>query len=104
MSDTATSAAKQPGYDYKHLIKPGSTNEQKISALMNHSRAGGLIQAFVMEGLRIYSQEVVDNKDALREQLGPRSFINPEAWIACAEDTLSALGVSIPEKQTEHDA
>lgn len=88
-----------PGYDYRYLIKPESTNEQKLTALINHSRAGALIQAFVMEGLRIYSQQVLANKDALREEMGgERGFINPEAWIACAEDTLSALNVPIPEE------
>lgn len=36
------------------------SNEEVIVELMNYSKSGALIQAFVLEGLRRYSQQVVN--------------------------------------------
>lgn len=83
--------ALENGYDYKHLIKEDATNEEILSALMNHSRGGPVIQAMVMEGLRIYATQVVTDKEKVREEMGDRHIIHPDLWIACAEDVLSAL-------------
>ena len=45
-------------------------------------------QAFLLEALRRYAKEVVENKEALREAM-KNSMIHPDAWISSAESWLS---------------
>lgn len=42
-------------------------------------------QAFVMEAISRYAKEVKQNTQAIRDGM-KHSFINPNAWIACAHD------------------
>lgn len=44
-----------------------------------------LRQAFVLEALRRYSQDIQANKERVRVE-ARESFINPDAWIQCADD------------------
>lgn len=81
---------KQP-YPYEGIIKRTSTNEEVLSALMNYSRAGALVQGFVMQALRNYAQHVLDSEDDLREQMQGNPLISPEAWLQCATDVIAAL-------------
>jgi len=65
------------------------TNKQLVINLMDNSRAGALSQAFVLQALESYSQQVIA---ASSEQLGgDRAFINPEAWKVCARETLEKI-------------
>lgn len=67
------------------------TNKQLVINLMDHSSAGALSQVFVLQALESYSAQVLA---ASSDELGgDRSFINPEAWKACARETLEKLSV-----------
>ena len=58
------------------------TNAQKVHELMTRSPAGPLMQAFVLEAIRRYADQVLaDGKPADN----PRALISPAAWYCCAE-------------------
>jgi len=68
------------------------TNEDLIKDLMNFSPYGGLCQAFIMQGIQAYCQDVINQKEEMlihEEQLkiaGRIPLISTEAWIGIAED------------------
>ena len=65
------------------------TNKQLVINLMDHSSAGALSQVFVLQALENYSAQVLA---ASNDQLGgDRAFVNPEAWKACARETLEKI-------------
>jgi len=43
-----------------------------------------LNQIFVIEAIAKYSEQVLSNKESLRESMKD-GFIHPEAWFGCAE-------------------
>jgi uncharacterized protein YoaH (UPF0181 family) len=58
------------------------TNVEKIQELMTQSPAGPLMQAFILEAVRRYAEEI------LREDMpedNPRALVSPKAWYTCAE-------------------
>lgn len=74
------------------MQKKFDTNEEFISHLMNFSRNGGMIQPFILEALRIYSEQVVrmSPEDQAKMDAG---FISYGLWKSCAEETLDALAI-----------
>jgi len=62
------------------------TNAQKIEHLA--IEAGPLGQAFILEAIRSYAQNVIDHG---RPDENPRALINPSAWYACAESIANGL-------------
>lgn len=64
------------------------TNEQVVRDIMNYSRYGGLIQAFVMEALSSYSQHWAK---ANPDDFSKDSFVNMDAWIGCAKEVVEKL-------------
>lgn len=58
------------------------TNAQKVQFLMTASPAGPLMQAFVLESIRRYADQVL--ADGMPED-NPRALISPTAWHCCAE-------------------
>lgn len=68
------------------------TNEDLIKDLMNFSPYGGLCQAFIMQGIQAYCQDVINQKDEMlehEEQMkieGRMPLISTTAWIGIAED------------------
>ncbi len=67
--------------------KRPATNEELISNLMNFAKSGPMMQAFIIEGLRIYSEQV---KKADLSNMAD-GFVNPETWKACAVEYLQTL-------------
>jgi aminopeptidase-like protein len=63
------------------------TNIQLVRHIMEYSQVGALKQAFVIEALYQYSQQILDDKDAWPQN----SFVSQEAWQTCAEETLNQL-------------
>lgn len=64
-----------------------TTNVEFIVELMEFSNNGALIQAYVLEALRIYSESVVQNQDQIPEE----GFISRKLWVSCAEEILAKL-------------
>lgn len=68
------------------------TNEDLIKDLMNFSPYGGLCQAFIMQGIQAYCQDVINQKDEMlehEEQMkieGRMPIVSTTAWIGVAED------------------
>jgi hypothetical protein len=71
----------------KSKPQPELTNEEFIARLMKFSDRGAMMQVFIIEGLRLYSDAVLAGKVKLLEDManGP---ISGEAWVACAEEYL----------------
>lgn len=64
-----------------------STNVEFVVELMEFSKNGPLIQAYVLEALRLYSESVVQNQDQIPED----GFISRKLWVSCAEEVLVKL-------------
>lgn len=58
------------------------TNVEKIQELMTRSPAGTLMQAFVIEAVRRYAEDIIS--EGVPED-NPRALISPRAWYVCAE-------------------
>ncbi len=58
------------------------TNVEKIQELMTRSPAGPLMQAFILEAVRRYSEDIIN--EGVPED-NPRALISPKAWYVCAE-------------------
>lgn len=72
--------------------KKFNTNEEFISHLMNFSRNGGMIQPYILEALRIYSEQVLRMSQEDQDRMN-RGFISYGLWKSCAEETLEALAI-----------
>ena len=58
------------------------TNVEKIQELMTRSPAGPLMQAFILEAVRRYAEDIIS--EGVPED-NPRALIFPKAWYMCAE-------------------
>ena len=58
------------------------SNVEKIQELMTRSPAGPLMQAFILEAVRRYAEDIIN--DGVPED-NPRALISPRAWYVCAE-------------------
>ena len=61
------------------------TNIQLVTELMTHSQQGVLMQAFIIEAIAKYAEQVKANP------LPDNSFISAQAWGACADEALDAI-------------
>lgn len=64
-----------------------STNVEFVVELMEFSKNGPLIQAYVLEALRLYSESVIVNVLQIPED----GFISRKLWVSCAEEVLAKL-------------
>lgn len=64
-----------------------TTNVEFMVELMEFSDNGPIIQAYVLEALRLYSDSVVQNQ----EQIPEGGFISRKLWVSCAEEVLAKL-------------
>lgn len=58
------------------------SNVEKIQELMTRSPAGPLMQAFILEAVRRYAEDIIN--EGVPED-NPRALISPRAWYVCAE-------------------
>lgn len=63
------------------------TNVEFVTDLMEFSNNGPMIQVYVLEALRLYSDSVVQNQDQIPED----GFISRHLWVSCAEEVLKKL-------------
>lgn len=61
-------------------------NAEFMDDLMNFPKSGPLMQAFVIEGLRVYADQQLRAKKWKEETL-----ISQEAWRACAMEVIGKL-------------
>lgn len=66
------------------------TNVEFLTELMEHSRHGTLIQAFVLTAIGRYSGVILEHPDTLREQ-NKKGLVDSEAWIGCAQEVVDKL-------------
>ena len=62
-------------------------NIKFVEQLMSVSPYGGLVQAFVIEALRSYSEHVA----SAEVDYNPNALIDPETWKKIAEDVLKQI-------------
>lgn len=64
-----------------------TTNVEFVTELMEFANSGPIIQAFVLEALRLYAESVVQNQ----EQIPDNGFISRRLWVGCAEEVLAKI-------------
>ena len=62
------------------------TNIQLVNDLMTHSQNGVLMQAFVIEAIRHYSEQT-----KLSPAWSNQNFISEASWRACADEAMDAI-------------
>ena len=70
-------------------MKKLKTNVELVTDMMEFSQAGALKQAFIIEAIHNYSQDVVAAENA--SDGVSVSFISPQAWKLCAKECLDAI-------------
>lgn len=63
------------------------TNIQLVRHIMEYSQVGALKQAFVIEALYQYSQQILKDKETWPQN----SFVSQEAWQTCAEEVIASI-------------
>ena len=61
------------------------SNVEALSRIMEYSRQGALMQAFVIDALEKRSEFILANEADVRSAMDG-SIISPEAWINCAKE------------------
>ena len=61
------------------------TNVEFLTHMMNHSQAGALKQAFILEAIRNYSKDVIDSPP------WADGVISYAAWLTAAQECLAAI-------------
>ncbi|NDC48741.1 MAG: hypothetical protein EBZ61_06635 [Micrococcales bacterium] len=69
-------------------MKKPVTNEQLLLSMVRLSKAGGIKQAFVLEAIRIYSEQVITLTE---DEWGKNSFISLDIWKQCASECVQAI-------------
>lgn len=64
-----------------------TTNVEFMVELMEFAKSGPVMQAYVLEALRLYSDSVVQNQDQIPED----GFVSRRVWVGCAEEVLTKL-------------
>ena len=64
-----------------------STNVEFVTELMDYSNNGPIMQAYVLEALRLYSDSVI----ALQDEMSDDGFISKKLWVSCATEVLRKL-------------
>ena len=62
------------------------TNQQVVMNMMNYSAAGGLKEAFILQAIERYAQEIVNS-----EPWSENSLISFAAWQTCANEVIATL-------------
>lgn len=64
-----------------------TTNVEFITELMEFSRNGPVIQAFVLQSLEVYAKTVIERQ----EEIDEGGFISRRLWVACAEEIVKKI-------------
>lgn len=68
-------------------MKKQQTNLALVKSMMEHSQVGVLKQAFIIEAIRRYADQIIaDTSD-----WGENSFISQEAWKVCAKECADSI-------------
>lgn len=62
-------------------------NVEFVTELMDFSNSGPMMQTFVLEALRMYSDSVVQRQEEIPEN----GFVSRRVWVGCAEEVLAKL-------------
>ena len=63
------------------------TNVQLVKRMMEQSSQGALMQAFIIEAIHQYSQQILDDKAVWPQG----SFVSQEAWQTCAKEVIASI-------------
>ena len=76
-----------------------TTNIEFITEVMDYSRNGALMQAFILEGIGLYAKDILRMK---KKPEGWPDFISFEAWYRCAEEMIEKLDERYSKAVIEH--
>lgn len=62
-----------------------TTNIQAVTGMMNYSQYGALAQVFIVEAIRRYATQVIENEAKLLEEMREH-MISGEAWVGVAKE------------------
>jgi hypothetical protein len=83
-----TICMNESGMEKIKLYSRKMTNEKLVQDMMKFSQAGVLKQAFIIEAIRVYSEQTLT---VTKEEWGENNFINLEAWQQCARECVDAI-------------
>ena len=75
------------------------TNEEFVSELMSQSTYGQLMQVFVVEAVRYYSNQVAATPEPDSDD---NAFISPKVWHMIAKDVKQQLEKAFEQIQRDH--
>lgn len=64
------------------------TNEKLVQNMMRISNAGVLKQAFIIEAIRVYSEQTLTVSE---DEWGAHAFISKQAWDTCARECIETI-------------
>ena len=67
------------------MAKKPQTNVQLVTEMMNHSQAGALKQAFIVEAIAQYSKQVIDSPP------WTDGIVSHAAWLTAAQECLASI-------------
>lgn len=67
-------------------------NVEFVTEMMEHSKFGPLAQAFVIEAISRYAEQVAASKP---ENYGQTSFFSPESWIGVGKEIAEKMDARI---------
>lgn len=79
-----------------------TSNVDFVTYIMNHSRHGGLKQAFIIEAIRFYSMRVMETP--LPESIPDDMVINPRVWHAIAVEVQTEYSKRYNKPEGESNA
>lgn len=82
------------------MRKYTNKNLEMIRKLMEHSNAGPVMQAFILQALISHAEKMLKATD---EQLGgDRGLVSPTVWRTCAGEVQKAMDERLDEANSNH--
>lgn len=82
------------------MVKKQVTNERFVKNIMTFSAYGALSQAFVIEAIRRYAEEVAASKP---EQYPEHGLVHPESWIGVGREIMEKYNDNyVVERKVAH--
>lgn len=80
----------------KNVMSKFKSNTEIITDIMEFSAAGPMSQMFIIEAIRKYGEQIIDDQDKINDltstsYIGPNGFIDGEAWVHTAKTVLNEI-------------
>ncbi len=72
----------------KNVMSKFKSNTEIITDIMEFSAAGPMSQMFIIEAIRKYGEQIIDDQDEINDLNG---FIDGKAWVHTAKTVLNEI-------------